>query len=337
MHVLVCGAGGFIGHHLIKRLKQAGHTVVGVDLKPPAFSPSSADAFYYGDLRNPNEVSLVVDRPFDQIFQCAALMGGAGFIYSKGNDAEIMHSSMLINLNVLERARIAGVKKIFFCSSACVYPKHAQEDPTNPRCAEAMAYPADPDSNYGWEKLFAERVYQSYQESYSIKVCIARLHNVFGEEGAWIGGREKAPAALCRKVAMSQEGDQIEVWGDGLQTRSFLYIDECVEGILRLMSSGFSGPANLGSEEMITINELANRIIAISGKNLSLLNTSGPVGVMGRVSDNQLLREKLNWSPTLPLSFGLEKTYLWILDQVLRKGKGSTHSCSAFQSSDWVN
>lgn len=313
---LVAGAGGFIGSHLVKRLKKEGFWVRGVDLKYPEFSKTAADDFVIGDLRDPYFCRSVIDMRFDEVYQLAADMGGAGYVFTGENDADIMHNSALINLNILDACYKRNIKRIFYSSSACIYPKHNQMDPENPKCAEDSAYPAAPDSEYGWEKLFSERLYLSYHRNYGLEVRIARYHNIFGPEGTWRGGREKAPAAICRKVAMAPDGGEIEIWGDGKQTRSFLYIDECLEGTIRLMRSDFTGPVNIGSEEMVTIDQLAQMIIEISGKKLSIKHVPGPQGVRGRNSDNRLLREKLGWAPSLPLRRGLEITYAWIKEQV---------------------
>lgn len=313
--ILVTGAGGFIGGHLTKRLKAEGYWVRGVDLKAPEFSASAADEFFIADLRDPLVVRAVVED-IDEVYQLAADMGGAGYIFTGEHDAEVMHNSASINLNVLEAGRLAGVKKFFYSSSACIYPEHNQLDPDNPMCAEGSAYPAAPDSEYGWEKLFSERLYLAYRRNYGIEIRIARFHNIFGPEGTWRGGREKAPAAICRKVAESANGGSIEIWGDGRQTRSFLYIDECLEAVRRLVASDFSGPVNIGSEEMVTINRLAEMAIAISGKRLRVRHIDGPLGVRGRNSENRLIREKLLWAPSAPLAAGLEKTYGWIDAQV---------------------
>jgi len=313
---LVCGAGGFIGSHLVKRLKKEGYWVRGVDLKYPQFSPTQADDFVIGDLREQDVVRRIVDRGFDEVYQIAADMGGAGYVFTGENDANIMHNSALINLNVIEACYKRNVKKIFYSSSACVYPQHNQEDPDNPKTAENSAYPANPDSEYGFEKLFSERLYLSFHRNYGMDVRIARFHNIFGPEGSWNDGREKAPAALCRKVASTEDGGEIEIWGDGKQTRSFLYIDNCLEGIRRLMESDFTGPVNIGSEEMVTINQLAEMIMEIAGKRLKIKHIPGPLGVRGRNSDNRLIREKLGWAPNYPLRKGLEKTYAWIKEQV---------------------
>ena len=316
--VLISGAGGFIGSHMAKRLKDEGYWIRGVDLKYPAFSKTSADDFVIGDLRDPRICKKHIDQPFDEVYQPAADMGGAGFVFSGKNDADIMHNSALINLNMVESCYKAGVKKIFYSSSACIYPKYNQMDPNNPKCSEDSAYPAAPDSEYGWEKLFSEHLYLSFKRNYGMDVRIARFHNTFGPEGAWNNGREKAPAALCRKIAETADGGEIEMWGDGLQTRSFLYIDECLEGIRRLMKSDFTGPVNIGSEEMVSINHLAEMIMNIAGKKLLIKHISGPLGVRGRNSDNRLIKEKLGWKPTAHLADGLKETYSWIADMVER-------------------
>jgi len=313
--ILVCGAGGFIGGHLVKRLKEEGFWVRGCDLKHNEFSASPADEFIIGDLTDPVVAQNVV-MGIDEIYQLAADMGGAGYIFTGFHDAAVMHNSAMINLNVLEQANRAGVKKIFYSSSACIYPEYNQLDPENPNCAEASAYPAAPDSEYGWEKLFSERLYLSYYRNYGIQVRIARFHNVFGEEGTWAGGKEKAPAAVCRKIAEAENGGSIEIWGDGKQTRSFLYISECLDGVRRLMDSDFTGPVNIGSEEMISINNLAHLVMEIAGKNVAIKNIPGPQGVRGRRSDNNLIGEKLGWKPTLTLREGIEYTYSWIQKQV---------------------
>ncbi len=313
---LVCGAGGFIGAHLVKRLKKEGYWVRGVDLKYPPYAPTQADDFVIGDLREQDVVRRVVDRGFDEVYQLAADMGGAGFVFTGDNDADIMHNSALINLNVVEACYKRNVKKVFYSSSACIYPKYNQEDPDNPKTAEDSAYPAHPDSEYGWEKLFSERLYLAFHKNYGLDVRIARFHNIFGPEGSWNDGREKAPAAICRKVAMAEDGSEIEIWGDGKQTRSFLYIDECLEGVRRLMDSDFIGPVNIGSEEMVTINQLAEMIMDIAGKKLTIKHIPGPLGVRGRNSDNSLIKEKLGWEPNYPLKKGLERTYKWVEEQI---------------------
>jgi nucleoside-diphosphate-sugar epimerase len=316
---VVLGAGGFIGGHLVQRLKKEGYWVRGVDIKAHEYTDLDADEFIIGDLRDPNVVKDVIDEGMYEVYQLAADMGGAGYIFTGDNDANVMHNSATINLNVIDTATKKGVKKVFYSSSACIYPEHNQLDPNNPKCQESSAYPAAPDSEYGWEKLFSERLYFSYMRNYGIEVRVARFHNIFGPNGAWNNGKEKAPAALCRKVAETPNGGSIEVWGDGLQTRSFLYIDECVEGIRRLMESDFKGPINIGSEEIITINDFAKMIIILSGKNIRIKNISGPEGVRGRNSDNTLIEEKLGWKPTQPLNVGISKTFDWINEIVKNK------------------
>lgn len=316
--VLVCGGGGFIGGHLVKKLKEMGFWVRACDLKNHEFSVSPADDFIVGDLRDPIVCKNVV-KDIDEIYQLAADMGGAGYIFTGDNDSAVMHNSGLINLNVLEEARLQNVKKIFYSSSACIYPEYNQLDPDNPKLSEDSAYPAAPDSEYGWEKLFSERLYLSYQRNYGMEVHIARFHNIFGPEGTWTGGKEKAPAAMCRKIGEVDEGGEMEIWGDGIQTRSFLYIDECLDGVLRLMESDFAGPVNIGSEEMISINNLAKLIMDIAKKNVRINNIPGPEGVRGRNSDNALIRERLGWSPSESLRSGLEKTYPWILEQLKKQ------------------
>jgi len=324
---LVLGAGGFIGNHLVNRLKSEGYWVRGVDLKYPEYQEkSNADDFIIGDLRDVKVVSLVMWSPlqrtteegsFDEVYQLAADMGGAGYIFTGENDANVMHNSATINLNVVDFATKFGVKKIFYSSSACMYPAYNQEDPNNPNCVESSAYPAAPDSEYGWEKLFSERLYLAYNRNYGLDVRIARFHNIFGPLGTWQGGKEKAPAAICRKVLSAK--DEIEIWGDGEQTRSFLYIDECIEGIRRLMNGDFLGPVNLGSEEMVTINQLVDIACSIESKNLKKVHISGPTGVRGRNSDNKLIKEKLGWEPNYPLKKGIEQTYHWIKSQIETK------------------
>ena len=318
---LVLGAGGFIGSHLVTRLKQEGMWVRGVDLKLPEYRKSAANSFIRGDLR---EVTTVRDAfrdfKFDEVYQLAADMGGAGFVFTGENDAAIMHNSATINLNVLEYGHF---ERIFYSSSACMYPQENQTDAAHPNCAEATAYPANPDSEYGWEKLFSERLYLAYARNYEETVRIARYHNIFGPEGTWDGGREKAPAALCRKIARVVDGDTIEIWGDGEQTRSFLFIDDCLDATIKLMRSDFQGPVNIGSEHMITINDLATLIAHLAGKKVGLKHIDGPLGVRGRCSDNVLIRSKLDWSPRVPLSAGLLLTYDWINSQCRST---STHS-----------
>jgi nucleoside-diphosphate-sugar epimerase len=311
----VNGAGGFIGSHLVKRLKSEGFWVRGADLKRPEYSATAADDFVVGDLRDPEVVADVMNG-IEDVYQLAADMGGAGYIFTGEHDAAVMHNSALINLNTLQIGVEAGVKRFFYSSSACIYPEFNQMDPDNPVCTESSAYPAGPDSEYGWEKLFSERLYLSYMRNYGVHVRIARFHNIFGPDGTWDGGKEKAPAALCRKVAQAPEGGEIEIWGDGKQTRSFLYVDECVEGVRRLMESDFTGPVNIGSEEMVTINQLAGLVMGVAGKELGIHHIKGPLGVRGRNSDNKLIFEKLGWRPNRPLREGLQKTYAWVANQV---------------------
>lgn len=316
---LVCGAGGFIGSHLVKKLKKEGFWVRGVDLKKPEFSKTEADDFVLADLRDQSVCQKILDRAFDEVYQLAADMGGAGYVFTGAHDADIMHNSAMINLNMAYYGQKAGIKKIFYSSSACIYPAYNQKDPDNPNCSEESAYPAEPDSEYGWEKLFSERLYLSFHRNYGFNVRIARFHNIFGPEGTWTGGKEKAPAAMCRKVAETPDGGEMEMWGDGKQTRSFLYIDECLEGVRRLMDSEFTGPVNIGSEEMITINNLAKMAMDISGKKLKIKHIQGPLGVRGRNSDNRLIMSKLSWEPIVPLQKGMEKTYRWIEEQVKKQ------------------
>lgn len=310
--VLVCGAGGFIGSHLVRSLKAQGHYVIGADLKFPEFSITEADEFHQIDLRNQRRVTRLIKSDIDEIYQLAADMGGAAYIFTGENDADIMHNSAIINLNILHEMTFKRIPKIFYSSSACMYPAYNQQDPDNPVMSEASAYPAAPDSEYGWEKLFSERLYKSFQKNYGIDVRIARLHNVFGPEGAWIGGREKAPAALCRKVAEAESNGTVDVWGPGNQTRSFLYIDECVEGIHRLMASDYTDPINLGSSRMIAINDLVHLISKLVDKPVTINNMPGPMGVMGRTSDNTLVQQILGWQPPDNLENGLKKLYDWI-------------------------
>mgnify|MGYP003149517145 FL=1 len=337
---LVLGAGGFIGNHLVTRLKKEGYWVRGVDLKLPEYSESEADEFISGntgDLRSQSNCTRIVrfdgeqgnfynnvpeqyKEPFDEIYQLAADMGGAGFIFTGENDADIMHNSATINLNILNAVKQLNEQKkvnktkIFYSSSACMYPEHNQLDPDNPNCEESSAYPADPDSEYGWEKLFSERLYLAYSRNYNIPVRIARFHNIFGPLGTWDGGREKAPAAMCRKVLQAK--DEIEIWGDGKQTRSFLYVDECVEGVRRLMESNFSEPVNIGSDEMVTINQLVDIACKVEDKSINKKHIDGPLGVAGRNSDNKLIKEKIDWAPDYPLAKGIKKTYQWIKEQI---------------------
>lgn len=326
---LVLGAGGFIGNHLVNRLKREGYFVRGVDIKAPDYSDTNADQFFILDLTNFNSVKKALNKEwnytssesvetFDEIYQLAADMGGAGYIFTKEHDADVMQNSASINLNVC-RVTVEYLKygrsKIFYSSSACMYPEHNQLDPNNPNCEESSAYPANPDSEYGWEKLFSERLYLAYNRNYNIDVRIARFHNIFGPQGTWKDGREKAPAAICRKVLEST--GNIEIWGDGEQTRSFLYIDECVEGVRRLMESNFLGPVNIGSEERVTINQLVDLACSFENKKITKnYKLDGPTGVRGRNSCNKLIGEKLNWQPNYPLAEGLKQTYLWIKSQI---------------------
>lgn len=321
---LVLGAGGFIGNHLVNKLKQNNFWVRGVDIKLPEYQDSCADDFIVGDLRDLSIVKRSLWAPdqrdyktnsFDEVYQLAADMGGAGYIFSGENDANVMHNSAQINLNIAHIASQNSVKKIFYSSSACIYPEHNQLDPNNPNCEESSAYPANPDSEYGWEKLFSERLFLSYMRNYGLNVRIARFHNIFGPLGSWNNGKEKSPAAICRKVAMAKNNDEIEIWGDGQQTRSFLYIDECLEAVQRLMESDFTGPVNIGSDEMVTINQLVDIVCEIANKRVIKKHIPGPLGVRGRNSDNNLIKNKLGWCPTASLKQGLEKTYDWIKNQ----------------------
>ena len=312
--ILVCGAGGFIGHHLVNKLVEQGHYVIGADIKQPAFEPTKAQEFFQVDLRNPDFVAGCINKELDEIYQLAADMGGTGYIGIGDHDSDIMHNSALINLNVLHEATKKGIKKILYTSSACVYPERNQLDPNNPLCEESSAYPAEPDTEYGWEKLFSERLYLTHRKNYDIDAKVVRLHNVFGPLGSWCDGKEKAPAALCRKVALCQ--NVVEIWGPGTQTRSFLYIEECIKGLLKIMESNIDQPVNLGSERMIAINDLAQLIGQIAGKNqLEIINVDGPVGVMGRTSHNDLIEELLGWRPDEDLEYGLKHTYAWIKEQ----------------------
>ena len=319
---LVCGAGGFIGSHMVKRLKKEGYWVRGVDIKYPEFSLSEADEFMIGDLTNQIFCEKASNKIFDEIYQFAADMGGAGYIFTGDHDADVMNNSVSINLNLLRYVKenhlsVGRAPKIFYSSSACIYPEHNQLNPNTPDCREKTAYPANPDSEYGWEKLFSERLYLAYSRNYNIPVRIARYHNVFGPEGTWDGGREKVPAAVCRKVAqLPKEGGTIEVWGDGLQTRSFLFVDECIEATYRLMQSDFDEPINIGSEEMVSINQLVDITAKVSGKDVTINHIDGPLGVRGRNSNNDLIREKLNWNYAMTLEQGISKTYDWIEKQL---------------------
>jgi nucleoside-diphosphate-sugar epimerase len=315
---LVLGAGGFIGGHLVKRLKRDGFWVRGVDLKFNEYAETAADDFAIGDLRDPAFVRAIIDRRFDELYQLAADMGGAGYIFTGEHDADVMHNSATINLNVLEAARRRNVARVFYSSSACIYPAHNQEDPDNPNCVEDSAYPAAPDSEYGWEKLFSERLYLSYGRNHGLEPRIARFHNIFGPQGTWDGGKEKAPAAVCRKVALAADGGEVEIWGDGQQTRSFLYIDECVEAVTRLMRSDFKGPVNIGSEEMISIDGLVRLVADIADKQVDIRHVPGPIGVRGRNSDNRLIQQRLGWAPSQPLRAGLSTTYHWVEQQARR-------------------
>lgn len=317
---LVLGAGGFIGSHLVTRLKSEGYWVRGVDIKKPDFSESTADDFVITDLRDPLKTSVIMyapnQEPFDEVYQLAADMGGAGYINTGDHDADVVHNSMLINLNVLNEAHKKNVKKIFYASSACVYNEHNQLDPENPNCKEDSVYPAQPDSEYGWEKLFSERLYATYNRNFGLDVRVARFHNIFGPEGTFDGGKEKAPAAICRKVANTPTNGEVEVWGDGLQTRSFLYIDEAIEGVRRLMNSEYKEPINIGSEELISMNGLAYLVAKLADKQIIINNIPGPQGVRGRTSDNTLIKEKLGWAPSQPLHVGLSETYKWIASKI---------------------
>ncbi|MFT5573175.1 MAG: GDP-D-mannose 3',5'-epimerase [Cryomorphaceae bacterium] len=317
-HALVCGAGGFIASHLVTRLKQDGYQVRGVDLKSPEFGKTDADEFVLGDLRDPLLCREVLDQPFSEVYQLAADMGGAGYLFTGDNDADVMHNSAMINLNVAMESSNQKVDKVFYSSSACVYPEYNQLDPDNPNCVEDSVYPAQPDSDYGWEKLFSEHLYAAFNRNYDLDVRVARFHNIFGPLGTWQGGKEKAPAALCRKVAEANNGDEIEIWGDGLQTRSFLYVEECVEAVRRLMESDFRQPVNIGSDELISINNLAQMVAGVAGKDVSIKNVPGPLGVRGRNSDNNLIASALGWAPSAPLRDGIEKTFAWIDQQVLK-------------------
>lgn len=334
-NALVLGGGGFIGNHLVNRLKLEGYYVVAADLKKPEFEEKSkadkfvicnlADQIECEELFSSNQFIKIDDNNksylsgFDEVYQLAADMGGAGYIFIGDNDANVMHNSASINLNVAEMCVLYRAKKLFYSSSACIYPAYNQEDPNNPNCRESSAYPAEPDSEYGWEKLFSERLYLTYNRVHNLDVRIARFHNIFGPCGTWMGGKEKAPAAICRKVLEAPNGGEIEIWGDGEQTRSFLYIDDCIEGIRRLMNSDFKGPINIGSEEMVTINQLVDLAASFENKKLIKKHIAGPTGVRGRNSNNDLIKEKLGWEPTYKLEDGLKKTYFWIKEQMNKK------------------
>lgn len=313
---LVLGAGGFIGSHLVTFLKKKGYYVVGADIKHPDFSKTTADKFIKGDLRDSLFVKKIFNQRFDEVYQLAADMGGAGYIFTGKNDATIMRNSALINLHVLDQVVKSKSGKIFYSSSACIYPEYNQKNIHNPKTSEDSAYPAAPDSEYGWEKLFSERMFLAYKRNYGVNVHIARFHNIFGPEGSWNNGKEKSPAAICRKVAEAKNGGSIEIWGDGTQTRSYLFIDECLRGVRILMDSSFSGPVNIGSEEMVSINELAEMVMAIAGKKLTIKHIKGPLGVRGRSSNNRLIKEKLGWAPSSKLIDGLTITYHWIEQKV---------------------
>ena len=322
-NVLVCGAGGFIGHHLVKRLKADGCWVRGVDLKKPRFASSTADDFVVGDLRDISIVDGCFDRPIDEAYQLAADMGGAGYLFTGDNDADVMSNSAQINLSILDACRRNPVGRLFFASSACVYPEYNQLDPDNPNCSEDSVYPANPDSDYGWEKLFSERLYDAHARNYGVPVRVARYHNIFGPFGSWNDGREKVPAALCRKVASIESGGEVEIWGDGVQTRSFLYVDECIEATLRFTRSDWQGPVNIGSDELISIDDLADMIAEIAGKQIVKCHKDGPTGVRGRTSDNRLYYEKIGWKPSQPLRDGLARTYAWIDEQTALRNRAN--------------
>ncbi len=314
--IIVLGAGGFIGSYLVKRLKQENVYVKGIDIKLPDFSKSAADEFIVGDLRDINFVRSIIDEQTDELYQLAGDVGGAGYIFTGEHDADVMHNSAQINLNVAKVAVERGVKALFFSSSACIYPAENQIDPNSPNCEEDSAYPANPDSEYGWEKLMSERLYLSYKRNYGLNVKIARYHNIFGPESTWKGGKEKAPAAICRKVAEAKEQDKIEIWGDGLQTRSFLYIDDCLDATIRLTRSNYTGPVNIGSEEMISMLDFTKLVLRIASKHNAIETIDGPVGVRGRCSHNRLVEKELNWKPSLTLEQGVAKLYNWLDSQV---------------------
>lgn len=313
---IVLGAGGFIGSHLVKRLKQEGLYVKGIDIKHPEFSESAADEFIIGDLRDIHVVQNSIDEDTDELYQLAGDVGGAGYIFTGLNDANVMHNSAQINLNVAKVATEKKIQRLFFSSSACIYPAENQTNPETPNCEESSAYPANPDSEYGWEKLMSERLYLSYKRNFGLNIKIARFHNIYGPESTWNGGKEKAPAAICRKVAEVNEGQAVEIWGDGLQTRSFLYVDDCLDATLRLMRSDFTGPYNIGSEEMISMLDFTRMVLAISSKTNAIKTIEGPVGVRGRCSHNQLIEHDLHWSPAYTLEAGISKLYHWINQQV---------------------
>ena len=329
---IVLGGGGFIGGHLARHLKSIGWHVRVADIKEHEYFDKHdiCHDFIQCDLTDPIAVGVVIGKGTDHVFQLAADMGGAGYIFTGNNDANVMHNSALINLNVAKECVKKDVRKVFYSSSACIYPEHNQLDPNKPVCEEKSAYPANPDSEYGWEKLFSERLYLAFRRNFGLNCRVARFHNIFGPQGTWKGGKEKAPAAMCRKVAEAEDGGEIEVWGDGIQTRSFLYISECVDAVLRLVDSDFVGPVNIGSEEMVSINQLAEMAIKISGKNVAIKNLCGdefkakygfacPTGVRGRNSDNRLYRKMIGWEVSLPLVHGLSETFAWVDQQVKQK------------------
>jgi len=313
---IVLGAGGFIGSHLVKRLKTENYFVIGIDLKYPEFSTSPADSFIIGDLRDVNFVQSVIEEGIDELYQLAGDVGGAGYIFTGEHDADVMHNSSQINLNIAKIATEKQVKALFFSSSACIYPAENQTDPNNPNCEESSAYPANPDSEYGWEKLVSERLYLSYKRNYGLNVKIGRFHNIFGPESTWTGGKEKAPAAICRKVAEAKEEQKIQIWGDGKQTRSFLFIEDCIDAATKLMRSEFTGPYNIGSEEMISMNDFTQLVLEISNKRNEIENIEGPTGVQGRCSHNALIEKDLNWTPKYTLKTGVEHLYKWISTQI---------------------
>ncbi|MDC3163443.1 NAD-dependent epimerase/dehydratase family protein [Pelagibacteraceae bacterium] len=318
---LVCGAGGFIGAHMVKKLKEQDFWVRGADLKRPPYCDTAADEFFVGDLSKSDFCESLFDTKFDEIYQFAADMGGAGYVFTGENDYDIMNNSVLINLNVINSCISSGNKKVFYSSSACMYPEYNQVDPNDPNCKEDSAYPAMPDSEYGWEKLFSERMYFAAKKNKGLEPRVARYHNIFGPEGSWDNGKEKAPAAICRKVAQANNNGEIEIWGDGKQTRSFLYIDECIEATQRFMRSDWIGPVNIGSDEMVSINQLAQMVISLSNKAISIKNIDGPLGVRGRNSENSLYKKMMGWRVSQPLIEGIKKTYPWIDDQLQSKGK----------------